>query len=52
MRCVERDLNTVIESKIGKGKVIVITGPRQVGKSIFMTTESETPLFPIFLLAN
>mgnify|MGYP003571309467 CR=1 FL=1 len=33
MRCVERDLHKVFESRIGKGKVIVLTGSRQVGKT-------------------
>lgn len=42
MRCVERDLNKVIESKIGKGKVIVITGPRQVGKTTLLKNMVES----------
>ncbi len=41
MRRVERDLNKVIESKIGKGKVIVITGPRQVGKTTLLKNMVE-----------
>lgn len=45
MNTIQRDLKKVIESKIGKGKVIVLIGPRQVGKTTLLkdilTTYSE-----------
>ena len=31
-----RTLNTVVANKIGKGKAIMIVGPRQVGKTTFI----------------
>ena len=45
MNTIQRDLKKVIEAKIGKGKVIVLIGPRQVGKTTLLkdilTTYSE-----------
>lgn len=45
MSTIQRDLKKVIEAKIGKGKVIVLIGPRQVGKTTLLkdilTTYSE-----------
>ncbi len=36
MSGINRDLESVIASKIGKGKVIVLIGPRQVGKTTLL----------------
>lgn len=33
MRNISRDLKLILDSKIGKGKVILLIGPRQVGKT-------------------
>lgn len=45
MNTIQRDLKKIIEAKIGKGKVIVLIGPRQVGKTTLLkdilTTYSE-----------
>ena len=45
MNTIQRDLKKVIEAKIGKDKVIVLIGPRQVGKTTLLkdilTTYSE-----------
>ncbi len=36
MNTIQRDLKKVIEAKLGKGKVIVLIGPRQVGKTTLL----------------
>ena len=36
MNGIERDLKAVLESKIGKGKVLLLIGPRQVGKTTLL----------------
>ncbi|MBQ3657624.1 MAG: ATP-binding protein [Bacteroidales bacterium] len=36
MNKIERDLQTVLNSKIGKGKVILLIGPRQTGKTTLL----------------
>ena len=36
MNGIERDLKSVLESKIGKGKVLLLIGPRQVGKTTLL----------------
>lgn len=36
MNDIKRDLHNVLESKIGKGKVILLIGPRQVGKTTLL----------------
>ena len=36
MNRIERDLRAVLDSKIGKGKVLLLIGPRQVGKTTFL----------------
>ena len=36
MNRIERDLKAVLESKIGKGKVLLLIGPRQVGKTTLL----------------
>ena len=36
MNDIKRDLHSVLESKIGKGKVILLIGPRQVGKTTLL----------------
>lgn len=38
MTKIKRDLQTVLEQKIGKGKVLVLIGPRQVGKTTLLKT--------------
>lgn len=39
---IKRDLQTVLEQKIGKGKVLVLIGPRQVGKTTLLKTILST----------
>ena len=36
MNRIERDLKAVLDSKIGKGKVLLLIGPRQVGKTTLL----------------
>ena len=36
MNGIERDLKAILESKIGKGKVLLLIGPRQVGKTTLL----------------
>ena len=36
MNGIERDLKAVLDSKIGKGKVLLLIGPRQVGKTTLL----------------
>ena len=36
MNKIKRDLQSVIDSKIGKGKVIILIGPRQTGKTTLL----------------
>ena len=36
MNGIERDLKAVLDSKIGKGKVFLLIGPRQVGKKTLL----------------
>ena len=36
MSGIQRDLKAVLESKIGKGKVLLLIGPRQVGKTTLL----------------
>ena len=36
MNRIQRDLKAVLESKIGKGKVLLLIGPRQVGKTTLL----------------
>lgn len=36
MNEIERDLKVVLDSKIGKGKVLLLIGPRQVGKTTLL----------------
>ena len=36
MNAIERDLKAILESKIGKGKVLLLIGPRQVGKTTLL----------------
>ncbi len=38
MNGVKRDLQNIIDSKFGKGKVIILIGPRQVGKTTLLKT--------------
>ncbi len=38
MKKITRDLQSVLNSKIGKGKVLVLIGPRQVGKTTLLRT--------------
>ena len=44
---IERALSTIIENKFGKGKAIIIIGPRQVGKTTLCKTilENKAHLF-------
>lgn len=42
MKEIKRDLQTVLEQKIGKGKVLVLIGPRQVGKTTLLKTILST----------
>ena len=42
MTKIKRDLQTVLEQKIGKGKVLVLIGPRQVGKTTLLKTILST----------
>lgn len=39
---IQRDLERIIQSKVQKGKVIVLTGPRQVGKTTLLTSVLES----------
>ena len=36
MNTIKRDLQAVLDSKIGKGKVILLIGPRQTGKTTLL----------------
>lgn len=36
MKEIKRDLQSVLDSKIGNGKVLVLIGPRQVGKTTLL----------------
>ena len=36
MSGIQRDLQLVLESKLGKGKVLLLIGPRQVGKTTLL----------------
>ena len=38
MNEIKRDLQNILESKLGKGKVIILIGPRQVGKTTLLKT--------------
>lgn len=42
MNGIERDLKAVLESKIGKGKVLLLIGPRQVGKTTLLKNMLES----------
>lgn len=42
MKKIKRDLQTVLEQKIGKGKVLVLIGSRQVGKTTLLKTILST----------
>ena len=39
---IQRDLKAVLESKIGKGKVLLLIGPRQVGKTTLLKNMLES----------
>ena len=39
---IQRDLRAVLESKIGKGKVLLLIGPRQVGKTTLLKNMLES----------
>ena len=39
---IQRDLRVVLESKIGKGKVLLLIGPRQVGKTTLLKNMLES----------
>ena len=39
---IQRDLKSILKSRIGKGKIIILIGPRQVGKTtLFKSMISE-----------
>ena len=42
MSGIQRDLKAVLESKIGKGKVLLLIGPRQVGKTTLLKNMLES----------
>lgn len=42
MNGIERDLKAVLDSKIGKGKVLLLIGPRQVGKTTLLKNMLES----------
>ena len=42
MSGIQRDLKAVLESKIGKGKVLLLIGPRQVGKTTLFKNMIES----------
>ena len=42
MSGIQRDLKAVLESKIGKGKVLLLIGPRQVGKTTLLKNILES----------
>lgn len=42
MSGIQRDLKAVLESKIGKGKVLLLIGPRQVGKTTLLKNMIES----------
>ena len=42
MHGIQRDLKAVLESKIGKGKVLLLIGPRQVGKTTLLKNILES----------
>ena len=42
MSGIQRDLKTVLDSKIGKGKVLLLIGPRQVGKTTLLKNMIES----------
>lgn len=41
MSGIQRDLQAVLESKLGKGKVLLLIGPRQVGKTTLLKSMLE-----------
>ena len=43
-----RTLNTVVANKIGKGKAIIIVGPRQVGKTTFIKEQLKNSDYQFF----
>ena len=47
---IERELQSVIEGKLFKGKAIIIMGPRQVGKTTLLNQLSEKIKIPILVL--
>ena len=42
MHGIQRDLKAVLDSKIGKGKVLLLIGPRQVGKTTLLKNMIES----------
>ena len=42
MNGIQRDLKAVLDSKIGKGKVLLLIGPRQVGKTTLLKNMIES----------
>lgn len=38
MKEIKRDLQSILSSKIGKGKILILIGPRQVGKTTLLKT--------------
>ena len=42
MNGIERDLKAVLDSKMGKGKVLLLIGPRQVGKTTLLKNMLES----------
>lgn len=36
MKEIKRDLQKILEGKIGRGKVLILIGPRQVGKTTLL----------------
>lgn len=41
MSGIRRDLQTILESKVGRGKVLLLIGPRQVGKTTLLKSMME-----------
>ena len=44
MSGIQRDLQAVLESKVDRGKVLLLIGPRQVGKTTLLKSMMENCL--------
>ncbi len=49
VKMIKRELTTIVKKKLGKGKAIVVLGPRQVGKTTFLREICENNRTFLFL---